>query len=172
MARWEITIADPNGTLAPVALKVGGDTYSRSIVEEKTVNRFSIKNAAVLTGVRSSYRYIWSIANLTIPITDLRQLEKLIRLVMKGSRTHLLLTDEVEELSPETPTHQKRLITTLDPVTPVTDGDGYIYGYGKFAVIPQRTDQSPRRHLGYVGDREFKSVSLQFLELPNIVVPE
>ena len=170
MARWEITIADPAGTYAAVTLKVGGDSYSRSIVEEKSVNRFTSRNTAVLNGKKIGYRYLWSMSSVLVSITDLRQLEKLIRLVMTGTRTHLYLTDEVEELSPELTTHAKTLITTSNPTTPVTDADGFVYGYGKFAVMPQRADQNPRKHLGYVGDREYKAMTLQFLELPNITV--
>ncbi|MFM7367344.1 MAG: hypothetical protein ACKO2Z_05990, partial [Sphaerospermopsis kisseleviana] len=106
---------------------------------------------------------------LTMSIVEVRQLERMIRLVMEGGRTHLFLTDEVEELSPEPTPHQKFLIATANPTTPVSEG-GYTYGYGKFAVMPQRSDQNPRRHLGYVGNAEYKSMSLQFLEIPNIAV--
>lgn len=172
MARWEITIADPNDDLTPVVFRVGGDSYSRSIVEEKTVARFTSRNAAVLTGQRTGYRYIWSLASLVVPIADARQIGKMIRLVMQGTYTHLLLTDEVEEVDPEDTSHVKNLITTIapNPPSPATDPEGAQYGYGRFAVFPQRSDQSSRRHLGYVGDQEYKSLTLQFLELPNIVV--
>lgn len=164
MARWEITIADPSNTYGSVYFKPGGDSYNRSIFEEISVNRFTSRNTAILTGNKTGYRYVWSISALTIPINDLRVLEGLIRLVMEGTRTHLLLTDEVEELSPEISPHKKTLIATPSTV------NGLVYGFGRFAVVPQRVDQNPRKHLGYIGDREFKSINLQFIEIPNIVV--
>lgn len=137
--------------------------YNRSIVEEVKIDRFTPKNTAVMTGTKVGARYLWSIT-AQMSKTDALRLGAMIRMVMKG-QSYVYLKDEVREVDPETSPHSKTILGS-----PTAAGyASMVYGYGKFAVVPQRGEGSFKT-IGKSGDLYTDLVQFSLVELPNVTV--
>lgn len=168
MAQWDFTIIDPDSNpstnIPDVVIPCDRENgYSRAIIEEVKVDRFTARNTAVLTGVKTSARYTWTIS-AQMKNEDALRLGAMIRKVLKAS-SYLHLKDEVRPLDPETSPHPKTLIGT-----PTAAGyASLVYGYGKFAVVPSRSEGSFKT-IGKSGDLYTDLVQLSLVELPNVTV--
>jgi hypothetical protein len=139
MARWQLTLRDPLGTLAPLDLSVfeGDGGYTRDRYSQK-VERHNRAGRPVITGPSYGYRYIWTLG-LILSDLDCLRLERFER--AQQARGGLIFDDEVTYVCPEPSPHSRSLISGSQ--ISVSDA---ISGFGSFSVwiyLPENGGSTP-----------------------------
>lgn len=155
MARWQLTLEDPSGeipslTIATLAID-GNWGYSRTVIQQTSVEDFTQSGRAIVQGTITEYRYQWDITCMLTEIDALRLEAMAIAQDKKyfaQTDGYLYLSDEVEYLPIEKTPHSKTFVTGTSVTASGYTGGTWVYGFGKFKVKIQLADE-PKVHAGY-----------------------
>ncbi len=167
MARWELTISDPQNTIPPLVLRTFADGYDRSIVQQISLAEYTQQGNPILQGTATpQMRFTWAI-NGFFSEDDVLHLMALIeeqqrRFAALGSG-HLILADEMEYLPPT------NVVARQKPIVPGTVRTivGQQTGFPLLPVMIA-IDKTPPQAGTTAGGEYYKALSFTMTELLGV----
>jgi hypothetical protein len=166
MARWQLTIIDPQNVVPPLVLTDVAEGYSRSLIQQIRPAEFTQSGNPIVEGVSSrGDRLTWEIQ---VPLNqdDTLHLEALIdeqqhRLSTLGDGA-LYFVDEIEYLPPKPVSRQKSILPGSS-----------INAFGKitgFPIVPVMiVVQATPKHIGVGQEGNYKLFEFTAIEWPEAI---
>lgn len=167
MARWELTISDPQNTIPPLVLRTFATGYDRSVIQQIGLTEFTQQGNPILEGTATpQMRFTWAI-NGFFAEDDVLHLMALVeeqqrRFAALGDG-HLILADEMEYLPPTNVVARQKPIVGGSQRTIVGQQTG-------FPLLPVMIaiDKTPPQAGTTNGGEYYKALSFNMIELLGV----